>query len=141
MKKFLLIILYFFILFYSLNNTSQKSYPVFQNELNTLEEFSNDENCLKAVRKLSTFFPSINSVAVSSKNKDVLCGISTDNKNTLSEENIKKVLYNIFPETKNLRIEINTKRAEDIIELSYLSKGAVKKKHISSRFDFLISED
>lgn len=141
MKKFFLLIFVFLFLISAIINSSSISYPVFQGEINPMEEFSNDEQCLNAVRRLSSFFPAINSAAVLNKNKSVLCGISTGNKSELSKAEIEQVIYNIFPEIKALRIEINTKRADDIMELSYLSKSSVKKKYISSRFDFLISED
>ena len=138
MKKiFILILILIIIIIY----IPQKTYPVFDEENNSIEEFSNDEKCLNAVRRISAAFAEINTASVLSKKASVLCGITTDNNSAVSEADINKVLSEIFFERNNIKIEINTKRAEDIMELSYLSLSNMKEKYISLRYDFLISED
>jgi len=137
MKKIFFILILFLTILY----IPQKTHPVFYGEDNLIEEFSNDEKCLRAVRRISSAFQEVNTVSVLIKKNSCLCGITTDNKISISEEKVKVILYDIFPQIENIKLEINNKRADDIMELSYLSSGPVKQKYISLRFDFLISED
>lgn len=138
MKKIFILVL---ILILTIIYIPQKTYPVFDEENNSIEEFSNDEKCLGAVRRISSAFSEINTASVLSKKTSVLCGITTDNNSSISEADINRILSEIFFEAKEIKIEINTKRAEDIMELSYLGLSTIKEKYISLRYDFLISED
>ena len=136
MKKiFLIIFLTFLFLCFS-----QKTYPYSKEDV-AIEEFSNDPQCLNTVNMINESFLNTNTVAVLSKDQSVLVGISTDKNAEISKEQIEKIVYKHFPVVKKLKIEVNTKRAEDIMELSYFSSGSLKKRYISLRFDFLISED
>lgn len=137
MKKIFFVLILFLTILY----TPQKLHPVFFGENNLIEEFSNDEKCLSAVRRISSAFQEVNTISLLVKKNSCLCGITTDNKISISEESVENILYEMFPQIKEIRLEVNNKRADDIMELSYLSSGLVKQKYISLRFDFLISED
>lgn len=141
MKKRFWIFLTFLFLIFTIIHYPSKSSPVFYGEAGEIEEFSNDEQCLNAVRRLSSAFPELNSAAVLSREDNILCGITTDDNIQISEDLVCAVIYDIFPDAENIRLEINSVRAEDIMELSYADIYGIKEKYISLRFDFLISED
>lgn len=127
--------LFIFIIFALITYLSQNS------TANKIEEFSNDAQCLSAVKRICGSLPKVNTAAVLSKNKSILCGVETDNKENISKDDVYRILKDIFPSAKEIRLEINTKRAEDIMELSYFGASNLNKKYISLRFNFLISED
>ena len=139
MKKIFLILIVFLI--FSIIYIPQKANLAFNHESDHIEEFFNDEQCLNAVKLISASFPTINTVSVLQKKNSCLCGITTSDNNTISKSAIEKILYETFPKTKFIRLEINSDRAEDILELSYFASSALKEKYISLRYDFLISED
>lgn len=127
--------LFIFIIFALITYLSQNS------TANKIEGFSNDAQCLSAVKRICGSLPKVNTAAVLSKNKSILCGVETDNKENISKDDVYRILRDIFPSAKEIRLEINTKRAEDIMELSYFGASNLNKKYISLRFNFLISED
>ena len=131
MKKKFLIFLTFLFLIFTIISFPQKTYPVFYGETGEIEEFSNDEQCLNAVRRLSSAFPELNSAAVLSRERTVLCGITTDDDIQLSEDLVRAVIYDIFPDAEKIKLEINSARAEDIMELSYADIYGIQEKYIS----------
>ena len=139
MKKFFLIFLIIFI--FSITYILQRCTPVFSDENINTEEFSNDEDCLTVAKSIASDFPAINTISLLRKKNSCLCGITTDDSSVISKTAIEKILYEVFPKTKYLKLEINTDKAENIIELSYFASSSLKEKYISLRYDFLMSED
>lgn len=139
MKKFYLILTIIFI--FSATYILLRCTPVFSDENIYTKEFSNDEDCLSVARRIAADFPVVNTISVLRNKDSCLCGITTDNNSVILKTAVEKILYEVFPKTKNLKLEVNTDKAEDIIELSYFASSRLKEKYIFLRYDFLISED
>lgn len=140
MKKIFFII-FILILAFILLNFVNKTQLVSNQDDGTIYNYANDNDCNSAANRIAAAFQNINSIAVLKKNTSLLCGIELNGQNNIPEDEIKEILYDIFPDTKELRLEINSKTADDILELSYLGNSDIKKKYLSLRFDFLMSKD
>lgn len=96
----------------------------------------NNKRCIDAAQRISNL-NEVDEVAVLKLQNRILAGIRLNRENPAISNKIKSILRGLFPNVKDLQIEVSNNKAEQIIELSYFADSDIQKNVIEGRFEFL----
>lgn len=96
----------------------------------------NNKRCIDAAQRISNL-GGVDAVAVLKLQDRILAGIRLDKEDTAISNQISSILNGLFPNAKDLQIEVSNSKAEQIIELSYYADSDMQKNIIDGRFEFL----
>lgn len=96
----------------------------------------NNKKCIDAAQRISALH-GVDAVAVLKLQNRILAGIRLDIENPETSNKIKSILNGLFPNSKDLQIEVSNNKAEEIIELSYFADSDMQRNIIEGRFEFL----
>lgn len=96
----------------------------------------NNKRCIDAARRISGL-NGVDAVAVLKLQDRILAGIRLDKDDAAISNKIRSILNGLFPNARNLQIEVSNSKAEQIIELSYFADSDMQKNIIEGRFEFL----
>ena len=106
---------------------------------NTVFERSNHKKCIETARRIGENQSVVNA-AVLKRQGAVIMGITAEDAGAELPSLAEGIARQMFPGAKEVYAQVNSKLAEDIIELSYYVDSGMNEDIQKGRFDFLKGE-